>query len=65
VFFPAAEYLVTTRDHRVEGEAFKTEGAVASSEWGENNPLPACAFFKPFLIGTRLGDSARFGFPLP
>ena len=28
VFFPAAEYLVTTRVTRVEGEAFKTEGRV-------------------------------------
>jgi DNA topoisomerase-3 len=28
VFFPAAEYLVTTRITRVEGEAFKTEGKV-------------------------------------
>jgi DNA topoisomerase-3 len=28
VFFPAAEYLVTTRTTRVEGEAFKTEGRV-------------------------------------
>ncbi len=28
VFFPAAEYLVTTRITRVKGEAFKTEGRV-------------------------------------
>src|SRR5712692_2524546 len=28
VFFPAAEYLVTTRITRVEGEAFKTDGRV-------------------------------------
>jgi DNA topoisomerase-3 len=28
VFFPAAEYLVTTRITRVEGEPFKTEGKV-------------------------------------
>jgi DNA topoisomerase-3 len=28
VFFPAAEYLVTTRITRVEGHAFKTEGRV-------------------------------------
>jgi DNA topoisomerase III len=28
VFYPAAEYLVTTRITRVEGEAFKTEGKV-------------------------------------
>jgi DNA topoisomerase-3 len=28
VFFPASEYLVTTRITRVEGEAFKTEGRV-------------------------------------
>jgi DNA topoisomerase III len=28
VFFPAAEYLVTTRITRVEGEPFKTEGRV-------------------------------------
>ena len=28
VFFPAAEYLVTTRITRVEGHAFKTEGKV-------------------------------------
>jgi DNA topoisomerase-3 len=28
VFYPAAEYLVTTRLTRVEGEAFKTEGKV-------------------------------------
>ena len=28
VFFPAAEYLVTTRITRVEGEAFKTEGKI-------------------------------------
>src|SRR5207245_7190103 len=28
VFFPAAEYLVTTRVTRVEGEAFKAEGRV-------------------------------------
>jgi DNA topoisomerase-3 len=28
VFFPAAEFLVTTRITRVEGEAFKTEGKV-------------------------------------
>ncbi|HEX4798207.1 MAG TPA: DNA topoisomerase III [Burkholderiales bacterium] len=30
VFFPAAEYLVTTRITRVEGEAFKTEGRVTT-----------------------------------
>ena len=28
VFFPAAEYMITTRITRVEGEAFKTEGKV-------------------------------------
>ena len=28
VFFPAAEYMITTRLTRVEGEAFKTEGKV-------------------------------------
>src|SRR6185503_15651955 len=28
VFFPAAEFLVTTRITRVEGEPFKTEGKV-------------------------------------
>ena len=28
VFYPAAEYLITTRITRVEGEAFKTEGKV-------------------------------------
>ncbi|MBL8437883.1 MAG: DNA topoisomerase III [Zoogloeaceae bacterium] len=28
VFYPAAEYLVTTRITRVEGEAFKTEGKI-------------------------------------
>ncbi|GAA5164399.1 DNA topoisomerase III [Viridibacterium curvum] len=28
VFYPAAEYMVTTRITRVEGEAFKTEGKV-------------------------------------
>ena len=34
VFYPAAEYLVTTRITRVEGEAFKTEGKVlVNSGW--------------------------------
>ncbi len=31
VFYPAAEYQVTTRITRVEGEAFKTEGKVLTS----------------------------------
>jgi DNA topoisomerase-3 len=34
VFYPAAEYLVTTRITRVDGEAFKTEGKVlVASGW--------------------------------
>ncbi|MFA9438818.1 DNA topoisomerase III [Uliginosibacterium sp. sgz301328] len=34
VFYPAAEYLITTRITRVEGEAFKTEGKVlVNSGW--------------------------------
>jgi DNA topoisomerase III len=34
VFYPAAEYLVTTRITRVEGEAFKTDGKVlVNSGW--------------------------------
>jgi DNA topoisomerase-3 len=52
VFFPAAEYLVTTRITRVEGEAFKTEGRVMTeagwlqvygkeSETGESRSLVA------------------------
>jgi DNA topoisomerase-3 len=52
VFFPAAEYLVTTRITRVEGEAFKTEGRVMTeagwlqvygkeSETGESPSLVA------------------------
>ncbi len=52
VFFPAAEYLVTTRLTRIEGEAFKTEGRVMTqpgwlevygkeSETGESSNLVA------------------------
>ncbi|WP_374513548.1 DNA topoisomerase III [Niveibacterium sp.] len=60
VFYPAAEYLVTTRITRVEGEAFKTEGKVlvnagwlaiwgkeAASAEDKDDATPALAPVKP------------------
>ena len=60
VFYPAAEYLITTRITRVEGEAFKTEGKVlvnagwlavygkeAASEAGGDDSKPQLVAVKP------------------
>lgn len=67
VFFPAAEYNVTTRITRVEGEAFKTEGKVLvtagwlavygkeaqakEGEGGENPSLPPLQALAPAAAG--------------
>ena len=60
VFYPAAEYLITTRITRVEGEAFKTEGKVlvlagwlavygkeAQAETGDEGGKPQLIAVKP------------------
>ncbi|HSD61545.1 MAG TPA: DNA topoisomerase III [Burkholderiales bacterium] len=55
VFYPAAEYLVTTRVTRVEGEAFKSEGKVmVNAGWlavygkeAEEEGTPSLAPVKP------------------
>lgn len=55
VFFPAAEYLITTRITRVEGEAFKSEGRVmVNPGWlsvygkeAEDQGTPSLAPVKP------------------
>jgi DNA topoisomerase-3 len=66
VFFPAAEYNITTRITRVEGEAFKTEGKVLvtagwlavygkeaqakEGEGGENPSLPPLRALAPAAV---------------
>src|SRR5207247_1151675 len=56
VFFPAAEYLVTTRITRVEGEAFKTEGRVMTQAgWLEVYGKEAETGESPSLVAIEKG----------
>jgi DNA topoisomerase III len=60
VFFPAAEYLVTTRITRVEGEAFKTEGRVMTQAgWLEVYGKDAETSESPTLIPIKNGEKVR------
>jgi DNA topoisomerase-3 len=60
VFFPAAEYLVTTRITRVEGEAFKTEGRVMTEAgWLEVYGKDAEASESPSLVAIKNGERVR------
>ncbi|MGB7541442.1 MAG: DNA topoisomerase III [Burkholderiales bacterium] len=59
VFFPAAEYLVTTRLTRVEGEAFKTEGRVMTQAgwlevWGKEAETAQSANLVPIKNGEKV-----------
>ncbi len=60
VFFPAAEYLVTMRITRVEGEAFKTEGRVMTQAgwlevWGKETETAESAN----LVSIKNGEKVR------
>src|SRR5207247_10611931 len=60
VFFPAAEYLVTTRLTRVEGEAFKTEGRVMTQAgWLEVYGKEAETGESSSLVAIKDGETAR------
>jgi DNA topoisomerase III len=60
VFFPAAEYLVTTRITRVEGEAFKSEGRVMTQAgWLEVYGKDAETPESPNLVAIKNGESVR------
>jgi DNA topoisomerase-3 len=60
VFFPAAEYLVTTRITRVEGEAFKTEGRVMTEAgWLEVYGKDAETSESPSLVPIKDGEKVR------
>ncbi len=63
VFYPAAEYQVTTRITRVEGEAFKTEGKVlVSPGWLAVYGKEAAAEGDeggPALVAVKAGESAQ------
>ena len=60
VFFPAAEFLVTTRITRVEGEAFKTEGRVMTEPgWLEVYGKEAETSESPNLVAIRNGEKVR------
>jgi len=57
VFFPAAEYLVTTRITRVEGEAFKTEGRVMTEPgWLQVYGKDAETVESPSLVPIKNGE---------
>ena len=63
VFFPAAEYLVTTRITRVEGEAFKTEGRVMTQAgwlevWGKEAESAETANLVPIKNGEKVRSLA-------
>lgn len=60
VFFPAAEYLVTTRITRVEGEAFKTEGRVMTEAgWLQVYGKEAETGESPSLVAIANGEKVR------
>jgi DNA topoisomerase III len=60
VFFPAAEYLVTTRITRVEGEAFKTEGRVMTeSGWLQVYGKEAETGESPSLVAIQNGERVQ------
>ena len=60
VFFPAAEYLVTTRITRVEGEAFKTEGRVMTEAgWLEVYGKEAETAESASLVPIRNGEKVH------
>jgi DNA topoisomerase-3 len=60
VFFPAAEYLVTTRITRVEGEAFKTEGRVMTEPgWLQVYGRDAETSESPSLVPIKNGEKVR------
>src|SRR5437016_5132658 len=60
VFFPAAEYLVTTRITRVEGEAFKTEGRVMTQAgWLEVYGKEAETGESPSLVAIEKEEKVR------
>ena len=60
VFFPAAEYLVTTRITRVEGEAFKTEGRVMTEAgWLQVYGKDAETSESPSLVAIKNGEKIR------
>ncbi|MFT4172993.1 MAG: DNA topoisomerase III [Rhodocyclaceae bacterium] len=64
VFYPAAEYLVTTRVTRVEGEAFKTEGKVlVNSGWlavyGKEAAIDGDEGATGSLVAVKPGETVR------
>lgn len=60
VFFPAAEYLVTTRITRVEGETFKTEGRVMTEPgWLQVYGKDAEPAESPSLVPIKNGEKVR------
>jgi len=63
VFFPAAEYLVTTRITRVEAEAFKTEGKVMTEAgwlevYGKEAESPEAVTLVPIKNGEKVRATA-------
>ena len=60
VFFPAAEYLVTTRITRVEDEAFKTEGRVMTEAgWLQVYGKDAETSESASLVAIKNGEKVR------
>jgi DNA topoisomerase-3 len=60
VFYPAAEYLVTTRITRVAGEAFKSEGRILKQAgWLEVHGREAQEEDEGNLVGVTPGETAR------
>ena len=66
VFYPAAEYLLTTRITRVEGEPFKTEGKVLVAPgwlavYGKEAQGDDEATLAPVAPGRKSGDRGNQG----
>jgi DNA topoisomerase III len=60
IFFPAAEFLVTTRITRVEGEAFKTEGKVmVNPGWLAVYGREAQSDETPNLVPIQAGEQVK------
>src|SRR6185312_6714518 len=60
VFYPAAEFLVTTRITRVEGEPFKSEGKVmVKAGWLEVYGREAQTDDTPSLVPVQLNESVK------
>ncbi|MCL4176552.1 MAG: DNA topoisomerase III [Verrucomicrobia bacterium] len=58
VFFPAAEFLLTTRITRVEGEPFKTEGKVLTQPgWLSVYGREAAGVESPNLVPVQTGET--------